>query len=284
VRDLDAEGIHRMRVGLRRLRAAISLLGEILPIASTERVKTELKWLTGELATAREIDVFVTEKIEPLGAGDAPKRGVRAIERQFAARRSEAFERARHALDMPRYRRLSIHILEWLETRRLRSEKIADAPIGKFAEGVMLRRLKKILKGARGLDDLAPQQRHKLRIKIKKVRYAIDFFRSLYRASAQATLDDLSEKLKRGQDTLGALNDFVAHRKMATDAALNAPGKDRRVRAFASGLIIGQECETSKVLLKNASKSIRRLKPSGVWRRTPNDGRIASQRWKTRRP
>ncbi|GIQ75369.1 CHAD domain-containing protein [Bradyrhizobium sp. RD5-C2] len=222
VRELDAEGIHQMRVGLRRLRAAISLFGAILPIAGVERIKAELKWLTGELAAAREIDVFLTEKIEPLEAADAPKRGVRAIERQFARRRGAAFERARHALATSRYRRLPIDVLEWLEAKESRSQKIANALTKEFAEEIMLRRLKKLRNEARSLEELAPPQRHRLRIKIKKVRYAVDFFRSLYSDSAQSSLDDLSDKLKEAQGALGALNDFVAHRAMATDTALRA--------------------------------------------------------------
>ena len=76
VRNMDSEGVHQMRVGLRRLRAAISLFDDILPRASTGRIKAELKWLTGELAPAREIDVFLKESIQPITEQDVPKRGV----------------------------------------------------------------------------------------------------------------------------------------------------------------------------------------------------------------
>ena len=47
VRRSDSEGVHQMRVGLRRLRAAISLFSNLLGDQETERVKAELKWLTG---------------------------------------------------------------------------------------------------------------------------------------------------------------------------------------------------------------------------------------------
>jgi triphosphatase len=39
----DSEGVHQMRVGLRRLRAAISLFSKFLGDKQTERIKTELK-------------------------------------------------------------------------------------------------------------------------------------------------------------------------------------------------------------------------------------------------
>ena len=264
VRDFDSEGIHQMRVGLRRLRAAISLFGDILPVAKTNRIKAELKWLSGKLAAAREIDVFVKEKIESLDDDAAPKRGVRAIAKQFAGRRNKAMKRAQDAIATLRYRRLPVDVLEWLETRKPRSKKAVSAPIREFAEEVILHRLKKVRKEGRRLEGLAPCQRHKLRIKIKKIRYAVDFFRSLYPARAQERLDALSQRLKKGQDALGALNDFVAHRKMATDAGLKAPRKDRRARAFASGLVVGQEREASKMLLESASKAIEKLKAPSV--------------------
>jgi triphosphatase len=66
VRRSDSEGVHRMRVGLRRLRAAMSLFSKLLGDQETERVKSELKWLTGELALARDLDVYVRKEIEPL--------------------------------------------------------------------------------------------------------------------------------------------------------------------------------------------------------------------------
>ena len=62
VEYFDSEGVHQMRVGLRRIRAAISLFGELLGDRQTKRIKSELKWLTGELAPAREFDVYQKKK------------------------------------------------------------------------------------------------------------------------------------------------------------------------------------------------------------------------------
>src|SRR5207248_8995775 len=42
----DPAGIHQMRVGLRRLRAAISLFSDIVAVAEVRDIKRELKWLT----------------------------------------------------------------------------------------------------------------------------------------------------------------------------------------------------------------------------------------------
>src|SRR5262249_45187208 len=79
VRNSDPEGIHQMRVGLRRLRAEISLFSKLLSGVGTQKIKAQLKWLTGELAPARELDVFVTENIEPAKNDALLRRGGVAI-------------------------------------------------------------------------------------------------------------------------------------------------------------------------------------------------------------
>src|SRR5262249_15922848 len=62
----EAEGVHQMRVGLRRLRAAISLFGDVVRDSEVEEVKNGLRWLTGELAPARDLDVLAKEAVTPL--------------------------------------------------------------------------------------------------------------------------------------------------------------------------------------------------------------------------
>jgi inorganic triphosphatase YgiF len=264
VRALDAEGLHQMRVGLRRTRAAISLFGEILRPASTDRIKSELKWLTDELAPGRELDVFVQERIDPALRGDMAKRGGRALRREFETRRRAAFMRARAAINSSRYRRLLIDLLEWLETG-VAPRAEGQEPIEDFAADVLRRRLRKICKDGEHLDALSARERHKLRIKIKKLRYGLEFFDSLIKGKRdRKQAAKLSKKLKALQGALGSLNDLAAHRDMVRDAALHAPLRHRRARAFVAGLILGREDEASKPVLKAAARAIRRLGSAAV--------------------
>lgn len=262
VRELDSEAVHQMRVGLRRLRAAISLFADVLPRASTARIKTELKWLTNELAPAREIDVFLKESVQPLADRGVPQRGLRALGKRVSAQRMMAFRRGRDAVSSARYRRLLIDLLEWIETARPPAED--KGSIAAYASELLARRLRKARKQGRHLNDLDPRQRHKLRIKIKKIRYAVDFFGSLYRARDQKKLATLSDRLKQIQSALGSLNDFMAHREMATKAALTAPRANRRAQAFASGFIVGEEREAARSLMKEASRALHGLHPLRV--------------------
>ncbi|RXH35216.1 hypothetical protein XH99_04710 [Bradyrhizobium nanningense] len=262
VRDMDAEGVHQMRVGLRRLRAAISLFADLLPRASTARIKTELKWLTAELAPAREIDVFLNESIRPITEQGVPRRGARAIRKRFSRQRMAAFGRARAAVMSARYRRLLIDVAEWIEGGRPRAhdDRNDERTIAAYAAELLDRRIRKARKQGKRLTNLEPMQRHKLRIRIKKIRYAVDFFESLYSDSQQKELAELSGRLKQIQSALGSLNDFMAHRELATEAALTAPPEHRRAQAFASGVIVGQERKAADGLMQAAAKELYRLR------------------------
>jgi len=74
----DPEGIHQMRVGLRRLRAALSLFKPLIEGPEFEAIKKELKWVTGELGPARDFDVFVAKTIAPMEK--QPPAGLAALE------------------------------------------------------------------------------------------------------------------------------------------------------------------------------------------------------------
>jgi inorganic triphosphatase YgiF len=260
VRNSDPEGIHQMRVGLRRLRAEISLFSKLLSGASTRKIKAQLKWLTGELAPARELDVFMNENIEPATHDDLLRRGGQAIKHEFSERRDQAFARARKAVNSERFRKLLIDTLQWIESKQTIATDQASMPISNFAVHVLHRRIKKVRKNGRDLDKMSPLARHRLRIRVKKIRYAGEFFETLFPSKREKKrLARLSDHLKKLQDALGALNDFVAHREMVVDAVLNASRRHRRTLAFASGVVLGREDQAVKPLMKVAAKEVRAL-------------------------
>ena len=197
IRKLDPEGVHQMRVGLRRLRAAISLFSKALATAKTEKIKTELRWLTNELAPARELDVFLEEKIGPVAREITPQRGGKAIAKQFADKRAEALEQARKAVDSPRCRALLIDVLAWIEAQRGRTD-VANSELGEFAAKLLDRRMRKAHKDAGKLQEMTAPERHKFRIRMKKLRYAAEFFESLFRSKRQRkALARLSKHTKK---------------------------------------------------------------------------------------
>jgi inorganic triphosphatase YgiF len=264
VRKADPEGVHQMRVGLRRLRAALSLFGDMLEAAGRERIKSELKWLTDELGPAREIDVFVSETIEPARREITPQRGRQAVEEEFIDKHERALERAAAAATSVRFRVLLVDVMEWLQQSRGRGDD-ADVPIGKLAPKILRRRIRKLQKLGPELETMSAQQRHKVRIKVKKLRYAAGFFDSLFSAKRdRKRLKRLAKHLKGIQSALGALNDARAHQDMTTSSALHAPRRHRRARAFVAGVLLGREQESTKPLIKAARKDIAALSRVGA--------------------
>src|SRR5262249_57099898 len=86
----DGEGVHQMRVGLRRLRAAISLFAALLRDAQSAAIKAELKWLTGELGPARELEVLMQRVIAPVQKRHAHWQGLSLLSHELAKRRGPA--------------------------------------------------------------------------------------------------------------------------------------------------------------------------------------------------
>ena len=62
----DPEGIHQMRVGLRRLRSALSIFGPLLPEDALAWLKEEASDTLGALGRARDLDVFLGELLSPV--------------------------------------------------------------------------------------------------------------------------------------------------------------------------------------------------------------------------
>ena len=245
VRGQDPEGVHQMRVGLRRLRAAIAVFADLLDDDETVRIKAELKWLTGELGPARDLDVYVTGNIKPLQRTLSGKRHLEWLQGDLEESRKGAFDRASRAVASARYRALVLDALAWIEggewttsddelIKARRRRRARD-----FAREDMARRLKKVSKRAKRLAKLDARKRHKLRIGIKKLRYAGDFFATLFSGrKSEERLCRFRRGLKRLQDRLGALNDIAVHQRIA---GRYVGARSRRQRAFAIGLVSGRE-------------------------------------------
>jgi triphosphatase len=263
VRNRESEGVHQMRVGLRRLRAAISVFSEALSDKHVEEVKAELRWLTNALAPAREIDVFLRERIRPIARRGKPRRGALAVTKDFSAKRSAAFNSARAAVNSERFRLLLVSLLEWVESPHTYSRG-AEVAVKQYAADQLRRRLKKVYKAGRHLEQLPAQARHKVRIRAKKIRYALDFFGTVFPSQRKAIVR-LARALKQIQEALGALNDFAAHRRLATESALTAPRANRRARAFVDGIVVGQEEEAANALMKEALQGVAKLQKLNVF-------------------
>lgn len=244
----DPEGVHQMRVGLRRLRAAMSLFSTLLHDPQTSAIKTELKWLTGELAPAREIEVLMNRAVKPLkNKGDVRRNGVPALLQELAEKREAALERVKNTIASARFRALTLEVAAWLETGHwmkpeddlVRSR--GEVPIQGFAADQLGRRWRKVRKQGKSLAQLDARNRHKLRIQVKKLRYAAEFFGDLFPGKrVSKRRKKFVAALEHLQDGLGDLNDITVDESLITATGLRHQHSNPK-RAFAAGLLTGRE-------------------------------------------
>jgi len=272
----DPDGIHQMRVALRRLRAAISLFSDMLADPQTDKRKEELKWIAGELGPARELDVFFRRVVKPVAAGNPNGAGVSILSRDLRQRREDALMRAQAAVESARFRSLVVDTAAWVETGDwinnpdISACTIREQSISVAAAKELQRRWKKLRKRGKDLDELDAQRRHRLRIQGKKLRYAADFFAGAFpRKKSMARQETFVESLQRLQDALGDLNDIVVHERLSErfvdgDNATNKGRAGRARKAFAAGRLSGrEEARIAPALTeaKRACKAFAKAKP-----------------------
>ena len=241
------EAVHQMRVGLRRLRAAVGVFKPLLAATERERIEGELKWLAREADAARDLDVFIRDVFHP-AALEAPSPGLAPLGRHLLTARGEAYDQVLAAIASPRYALLMLEATAWIEAAAL-----PDAPVAPFAVEALTRLHHQVEHRARDLSDLDVEARHRLRIRAKRLRYAAEFFSDLFPAGRRRAR--YLKALERLQERLGALNDLaVARDRIPGEAALDAPGI-----AFVAGRIIGRRERDEAAMLAAALKACGRF-------------------------
>ncbi len=237
----DPEGVHQLRVGLRRLRSAVSVFGHLIRPERRCWLTDEAKRILGRLGPARDWDVFLTESLPPVLATRPHDRLLVALRTVAEAARTEGYAAARAAIGDPSYTRFLLQLGRWIEAGGWREDATPkgsawlDRPIVAFADRLLARRHRKALKLGREFADLTPPERHRLRIALKKLRYATEFFDSLH---AGKRVRPYLEALKQLQDALGHLNDVAVAERLL--GSLSEPaGEPRAALGRASGLVLG---------------------------------------------
>lgn len=213
----DPEGVHQMRVALRRLRSTFQIFRPLIPADQAEKLVPEIKWLAGSLGAAREWDVFLGELLPPVSAALVDHPGLAALEKAAQVARRDGYAEARAAVGSPRYTALLLDLAAWLDGRHWRNQPVSERsalllrPVTELAAALLDKRLRKARKEGKGFAHAGAEQRHELRIALKKLRYAADFFRGLYEGKAlKRFLEDLSSL----QDRLGHLQDVATITKL----------------------------------------------------------------------
>ena len=266
----DGNALHQMRVALRRLRAAISLFSVVVGDDRVGAIKTELRWLAQEFGPARDLDTLLVEVINPLRKRHANEPGLVSIANMFARKRLKNYRQAQEAVQSARFRALVLDTAEWVETGPWSTSEDAlmcarrELPVEIFAAEQLSQRRKGIRRRGARINSLDPQQLHRLRIQVKKARYATEFFSGIFHGKKSAKrCKEVRSSLMQLQNCLGGINDIVTHKALFADIIASPSrgltGEQNRHRAFAAGLIIGDQQAQVQKLLDRARKAYSRF-------------------------
>jgi len=193
----DPEEIHKMRTAVRRLRAVLGAVRDMFEPRWVGHLRKELEWLGETLGARRDLDVLY----EHLQAEVAPLRAGRVAAREMLERldrqRVRAGERARDAVEGPRYARLLERLREGAA-----HPPVVDSDVS--LPGVAARAFRKLRKAVADLPEKpADAELHKVRIRVKRARYAAELAEPMAGKPAQRFI----KRAKKLQDALGKHQD-----------------------------------------------------------------------------
>jgi CHAD domain-containing protein len=260
LKGADPEGIHEMRVGLRRMRSALSDFRAIIPAPQLAWMKREGKWLIRGLGAARDWDVFLAELLEPVETARPQDHGLSELRTAARAEQKRGYATTRGAIRCLRHSRFVVQMRDWLSAQRWRQQKdqaSLDEPIQKLARRVLRKRHDAALKLGRDFSRLSAEQRHQLRIALKKLRYTADFFRSLY---PKKQAKPYFRALAQTQKCLGHMNDVVVAEHLLERMA--SAHQHQRVFAHlltAAGTVIGWHARGASAATQEAEERWRKF-------------------------
>ncbi len=238
------EGIHQMRVATRRLRSALALFRKLLPAAQVAHLNGELRWLINEMGPARDWDVFLDETLPPVAAAVAGEDAVAldTLGRKARGIRDRAYEPARAAIASKRYAALFLDLGHWVESRGWRDQPLNEnaarlfSPVADLAPSLLRKRYRAARRTGKGFESLSEEERHEVRISLKKLRYASEFLSSLY---PERKVGPYAAALKTMQDDLGRMNDVAVMRHLLADLVREAGDGEARELERAAGTVVG---------------------------------------------
>ena len=242
----DEEALHDLRVAIRRIRAVLRATRELFDPEWVAGLRAELKWLGGELADARDLDVLLGDLAD---AGPDATPIVKALQTD----RRRARTKVAKALESSRYDVLLEALRRGIDAPPVRT---IDVPL----ERVAAREFQRL---RRTIDNLGRKPKaeklHKARIQAKRARYVAELAEPVVGKRARRFVS----AAKSFQDAVGAHQDSVVAEERIRAAADRSKTP---AAAFGAGRLVERE-------QLRRERSRRLVKPA--WRRLRQRGRKA---------
>lgn len=223
--EYEAESLHQMRVGLRRLSSALDLFKNSLQLPNS--LQQELDWLSTQLSSARDWDVLTASTlpaiVETLAEVDSDKNDMSELMLAAMSKAHEQHIIASVAVRSRRYTALLLafrrwaHDCGWRDSMSIQSQYCLQQDAKKFASNAITQNHRRLLKRGKKLSAGDVQTRHRVRIAAKRLRYVTEFFYSLH---SEKKIRVFLKVLARFQDELGRLNDMEVANQLLEKLAI----------------------------------------------------------------
>lgn len=214
VDDIDSEFLHDLRIALRRTRSLLSIFGGAIPTTQADRFRSEFRWIAQITGAVRDCDVYLLQTDDYRSM--LPERlhlGLNGFVQGLKEFRKREFKAMKRHLKSPRFARLLKDWQNYLENRLEETAETGEPRLCRdFAAKAVKKRFKRIIRKGNECGPESPDSLlHALRIEGKKLRYLLEFFRSLFPLEE---VDLLVKHLKKLQNNLGEFNDLSVQQAM----------------------------------------------------------------------
>jgi CHAD domain-containing protein len=254
VRRNEPDAVHQMRIMTRRLRSVLQAFRGVVD-PSAAQLAGELKWLSGVLGDARDIEVLGSHLQEnlrrlPVEQVIGPVRA--RVQGHFASTGAAAARAAAAALDSPRY----FALLDDLE--RVAASTVSDSagydPAGAALPPAVARAYRRTRRRVRRARDARQQPAtavawHDVRKAAKRARYAAEAVAPVLGSDASR----FASQMKKVQSILGEHQDTMLARQAARQLGMQAHLSGEN--AFSYGVLYELNAGDGAVLLDKAPRA-----------------------------
>lgn len=226
IEGAEKEGVHQMRVSIRRIRAVLKTFAPLLSKPEVTHWHCEFRWLAKRLGGVRDLDVFtewLQQKKVSVDAGE--KNHLDNYGNDIGELYSHARQGLLSSLASDRYRLLLREFSVWIEQEQcfFVNSDLMWMPTQELSDELIQREIRRVYRGFRKLSrhSLA-EDLHKFRVECKRARYSLD----MLEGTASRSYSRLGAQLKHIQEVLGDHQD--------------ACDRSKRIRLYANGQSAGK--------------------------------------------